>query len=89
MDWINIKPTPCNFSSQYSACGCSCENNKTENYKQDCRFYCEDNDMGAIIPYCSFYIYNHGPDYFPCEKCEKYERKKYVSIIEKDFEEDY
>lgn len=61
------KPTPYNF--QYPAfCGCGIQMPKK--YKEDCYFYCEEHQMGATIPYCSYH--NGGLGYCPCDNCDKF-----------------
>lgn len=57
---------PC---GQYQTCGCGLDFNQPK-YKEDCYFYGETKDMGAIIRYCTQSEIEWG--YCPCEKCDKY-----------------
>jgi hypothetical protein len=64
----NKKPIkyPC---GQYMPYGCGLDFNRPK-YKEDCYFYEETKDMGAIIRYCTQSEIKWG--YCPCEKCDKY-----------------
>lgn len=53
---------------------------KPVNYKEDCYYYCEVQDMQARIPTCNY----HGVlGYCPCEGCNKYVSGLLISKIAK------
>ena len=64
-DFTEIK-YPC---GRYQNDGCGLDFNPPK-YKEDCYFYGETKDMGAIIRYCTQSEIEWG--YCPCEKCDKY-----------------
>ena len=57
---------PC---SRYQTYGCGLDFSPPK-YKEDCYFYGETKDMGAIIRYCTQSEIKW--DYCPCDKCDKY-----------------
>lgn len=68
-------PAP-SYPVAYCGCGLSFESPK---YKEDCYFYGETNDMGAIIRFCTRDKIEWG--YCPCEKCEQFLSKEEVDRV--------
>jgi len=66
----------------YPTYGCGLDFNQPK-YKEDCYFYGEEKDMGAIIRYCSHSEIKWGC--CPCEGCDKYisniEARKYIEDV--------
>ena len=84
----NKKPIkyPC---GRYQTYGCELDLNPPK-YKEDCYFYEETKDMGAIIRYCTQGEIQWG--YCPCEECDKYISdieankiiRKYIEKVKRD-----
>lgn len=67
--------------SQFIGCGCT----PKSTMRQDCYFYSEDMDMGAIIKCCSFH---GGYGYCPCGECDKFiSKSEAYNIIRKHADE--
>ena len=70
---------PC---GQYRTCGCGLDPDQPK-YKEDCYFYEETHDMGAIIRYCTQSKIEWC--YCPCEKCDKYISNAEASKIIREY----
>ena len=51
----------------------------TSKYKEDCYFYGETHDMGAIIRFCTREKIEWG--HCPCEKCDRFLSKEEVNRV--------
>ena len=63
----NKTPIPEYYTRESTFCGCGI--NDKNPYKDDCYFYHEENQMGAIIKCCSLH---GGLGNCPCENCDKH-----------------
>lgn len=75
-------PVP-SYPVAYCGCGLSFESPK---YKEDCYFYGETNDMGAIIRFCTRDKIEWG--YCPCEKCEQFLSKEEVDRVARSLQKE-
>lgn len=66
------KPTYVNYNFFNNYCGCF---KQEPEYKTDCYFFADVQDMGAHIPTCN---YNNQLGYCPCENCKKYIKQSEV-----------
>ena len=72
-----LAPVPIpSYPVGYCGCGLSFEPPK---YKEDCYFYGETHDMGAIIRFCTREKIEWG--YCPCEKCDRFLSKEEVDRV--------
>ena len=72
---LTSEPTPSYPATRYGYdCGC-----EPPTYKEDCYFYDETQDMGAIIRVCTRGEIEWG--YCPCEKCDHFLSKEEVDRI--------
>ena len=70
-DKINI-PTPNADAPKHPLsveCGCCCGAGNAPNYKKKCFFYDGLQDMGATIPFCSYFS---KMEIFSCKDCGKF-----------------
>jgi len=76
-----LEPTP-SYPPTCCGCGCGLESSK---YKEDCYFYGETQDMGAIIRFCTREEIKWG--YCPCEKCDRFLSKEEVDKVARSMQE--
>lgn len=74
---LTSEPTPSYPVTSHSyGCGLNFEPTK---YKEDCYFYGETRDMGAIIRFCTREKIEWG--HCPCEKCDRFLSKEEVDRV--------